>query len=50
MDFVDNTGTTFRKLDMFPTSGDESKTPTHLGPFERANLSLCTPITEVSSF
>jgi hypothetical protein len=26
----------FRKLDLFPSSGEEWKTPTQLGPFERA--------------
>jgi hypothetical protein len=29
----------FRKLDLFPSSGDERKIPTLLGPIERANLS-----------
>jgi hypothetical protein len=32
--------TTFRKLDLFPTTGEgEEKTSTQLGPLERANLS-----------
>jgi hypothetical protein len=30
--------TTFRILDMFLASGEERKTPTLLGPLERANL------------
>jgi hypothetical protein len=30
--------TTFRKLDLFPSSGEGEKTPTLLGPLERANL------------
>jgi hypothetical protein len=30
--------TTFRKLDLFPSSGDRKETPTLLGPLERANL------------
>jgi hypothetical protein len=31
--------TTFRKLDLFPSSGEGGeKTPTQLGPLERANL------------
>jgi hypothetical protein len=30
---------TFRKLDLFPSSGERGKkTPTQLGPLERANL------------
>jgi hypothetical protein len=29
---------TFRELDMFPSSGEGRKTPTLLGPLERANL------------
>jgi hypothetical protein len=29
---------TFRKLDLFPSSGEGSETPTLLGPLERANL------------
>jgi hypothetical protein len=28
----------FRKLDLFLSSGEEGKTPTQLGPLERANL------------
>jgi hypothetical protein len=31
--------TTFRKLDLFPSSGEGEKTPAMLGPLERANLS-----------
>jgi hypothetical protein len=30
--------TTFRKLDLFPSSGEEGETSTLLGPLERANL------------
>jgi hypothetical protein len=30
--------TTFRKLDLFPASGEGWGTPTLLGPLERANL------------
>jgi hypothetical protein len=30
--------TTFRKLDLFPFSGELRETPTLLGPLERANL------------
>jgi hypothetical protein len=29
---------TFRKLDLFPSSGQGEKTPSQLGPVERANL------------
>jgi hypothetical protein len=29
---------TFRKMDLFPSSGDGGKTRTQLGPLERANL------------
>jgi hypothetical protein len=32
--------TTFRKLDLFPSSGEGGKTPTVLGPIKRANLYL----------
>jgi hypothetical protein len=28
----------FRKLDLFPSSGEGEKTPIQLGPLERANL------------
>jgi hypothetical protein len=28
----------FRKLDLFPSSGEERETPTLLAPLERANL------------
>jgi hypothetical protein len=35
---------TFRKLDLFPSSGEGGeKTPTQLGPLERANLSHSSP-------
>jgi hypothetical protein len=35
--------TTFRKLDLFPSSGEGGeKTPTQLGPLERANLNHWT--------
>jgi hypothetical protein len=30
--------TTFRKLDLFPSSGEVGKVPTQVGPLERANL------------
>jgi hypothetical protein len=30
--------TTFRKLDLFPSSGEVWETPTQLGPLERADL------------
>jgi hypothetical protein len=30
--------TTFRKLDLFPSSGRGARTPSQLGPLERANL------------
>jgi hypothetical protein len=33
------TNTTYRKLDMFPSSGKEREAPILLGPLERANLS-----------
>jgi hypothetical protein len=29
----------FRKLELFPSSGDGEETPNKLGPLERANLS-----------
>jgi hypothetical protein len=36
---------TFRKLDLFPSSGKRvEKTPTQLGPLERANLNYWTVI------
>jgi hypothetical protein len=41
--------TRFQKLDHFPLAG-RGKTPTLLGPFERANLNHLNPATEVSSF
>jgi hypothetical protein len=34
--------TTFRKLDLFPSSGEGKETPTLLDPLERANLSHWT--------
>jgi hypothetical protein len=35
---------TFRKLDLFPSSGERGeKTPIQLGPLERANLGEKTP-------
>jgi hypothetical protein len=34
--------TTFRKLDLFPSSGQGGKTPSQLGPLERANLNHWT--------
>jgi hypothetical protein len=34
--------TKFRKLDLFPSSGEGGKTPTQLGPLERANLNHWT--------
>jgi hypothetical protein len=30
----------FRKLDLFPSSGEERETPALLGPLERANLNV----------
>jgi hypothetical protein len=33
--------TTFRKPDLFPSSGEGRKTPTLLGPKERAKLIQC---------
>jgi hypothetical protein len=35
---LNNYETTFHKLDPFLSSGEGRKTPTLLGPFERANL------------
>jgi hypothetical protein len=41
--------TTFRKLDLFPFSGEVGeKTPTQLGPLERAKLNQHRPTDEVS--
>jgi hypothetical protein len=40
---------TFRKLDLFPSSGEGRETTTLLGPLEIANLNHWTLI-EVSSF
>jgi hypothetical protein len=37
--------TTIRKLDLFPSSGEELETPTQLGPLESART-----VIEVSSF
>jgi hypothetical protein len=44
---LDNT--TFRKLDLFLSYGEGGgeKTPTHLGPLERANLNHCTSYTDL---
>jgi hypothetical protein len=36
--FEELDNTTFRKLDLFPSSGERGETPTQLGPLERANL------------
>jgi hypothetical protein len=36
--------TTFRKLDLFPSSGEGLEIPTLLGPLERANLNHCIKI------
>jgi hypothetical protein len=37
--------TTFRKLDLLPSSGERGeKTPTQLGPLERANLNGLGPL------
>jgi hypothetical protein len=33
--------TRFRKLDLFPSSGEWKDTPTLLGPLERDNLNQC---------
>jgi hypothetical protein len=42
---LENRNTTFRKLDLFPSSGERGeKTPTQLGPLERG------PVIEISSF
>jgi hypothetical protein len=41
--------TTFWKLDLFPSSGEGGKkTPTQLGPLERANLNF--PVTQIGTF
>jgi hypothetical protein len=34
----------FRKLNVFPFSGDGGKLPTHLSPLEKANLNHSTYI------
>jgi hypothetical protein len=34
--------TAFRKMDLFPFSGEGKETPTLLGPSERANLYHCS--------
>jgi hypothetical protein len=39
--------TTFRKLDLFPSSG-EGKKPTQLGPLEIANLNYWTTLVRYS--
>jgi hypothetical protein len=36
---IRNRNTTFRMLDLLPSSGEGEKTPTHLAPLERDNLS-----------
>jgi hypothetical protein len=36
----------FRKLDLFPSSGEGQKTPTLLGPLEKANFNLVFKIPE----
>jgi hypothetical protein len=41
---------TFRKLDLFPSSCEGWKTPTLLGPLERANLNHWTGITGFVAF
>jgi hypothetical protein len=50
---------TFRKVDLFPSSGERGKTPTQLGHLERANLNHWTvihlrterdPVSETSYF
>jgi hypothetical protein len=35
---LENRNTTFRKLDLLPSSDEREKTPTLLGPLERTNL------------
>jgi hypothetical protein len=39
--------TMFRKLDLFPSSGERRETPTLLGSLERANLNHCETHVEV---
>jgi hypothetical protein len=48
LDFVHSPGlrnwnTTFRKMGLFPLSGEGMKTPTLLGPLERVNLNHWIP-------
>jgi hypothetical protein len=40
-EFQELENTTFRKLDLFPSSGEWGETPTLLGTLERANLRPC---------
>jgi hypothetical protein len=47
---LNTTEKTFRKLDLFPSSGEGKKTPTLLGPLERANLQSTGPVIKVTSF
>jgi hypothetical protein len=37
---LDNT--TFRKLELFPSSGEEMESPIPLGPLERTNINHCS--------
>jgi hypothetical protein len=41
--------TTFRKLDLFPSSGWGGGTPTLLGPLERANLNHWPPCVSIAT-
>jgi hypothetical protein len=41
--------TTFRKLDLFPSSGEGWETPTLLGPLEIANLSHWTTYVSITT-
>jgi hypothetical protein len=42
---------TFRKLDLFPSSGERGeKTPTHLGSLERANSTTGQPLSDLHSY
>jgi hypothetical protein len=40
--FLKLENTTFQKLDLFLSSGEGEKTPTQIGPLERANLNQWT--------
>jgi hypothetical protein len=42
--------TTFRKLDLFPSSGHRGKTPNQLGPLERANLNHLTNLRKLGMY